>query len=98
MRRRYEKTEADQLEMMKHADRWPAWPLLPLRHRTRQAADGSGGKEMGFVFEDGNTGKAKPRVYIGLIYFHSMGLKLEDLPFEDYATLEAVVTAGWEVD
>ena len=92
------KTERDHLEMMQDANRWPAWPLLPLQHRSRKATDGSGGTELGFMLEDGYTGKAKPRVYIGLITFRSMGQKFEDLPVEDYASLEDVVMAGWEVD
>ena len=92
-------TEADHLEMMRNARRWPVWPLLPLRHRSREAKDGSGGRELGFMIEgNGFSGCARPRVYIGLITFRLMGRKLEDLPVEDYASLEDVARAGWEVD
>jgi hypothetical protein len=92
------RAEQDHLAMMRNANRWPVWPLLPLQHRSRKSADGSPFRETGFMFEDGNTGKAKPVVYIGVMYFHLMGLKLEDLPVEQYDSLEAVVAAGWEVN
>ena len=91
-------TENASLQMMQDASRWPVWPLLPLRHRSRRAQDGSGFHEMGFLIEDGCTGKAAPKVYIGLIFFQSMGLKLSDLPVEEYPTLEALVADGWEVN
>lgn len=96
--RPYERTETDDLEMMRNANRWPCWPLLPLRHATRREPDGSM-HLLGFMCEEnGMTGQAAPRVYVGSIYFQSEGKKLEDLPVEDYPYLDAVVRAGWRVN
>jgi hypothetical protein len=82
--------------MMQHAERWPAL-VLPLKHRTRTEPDGRFGL-LGFMIEDPERRQARPRVYEGCMYFHQMGMKLEDLPVKDYPDLEAVVADGWEVN
>ena len=82
--------------MMRHPERWPNF-LLPLKHRSRQEPDSSMGL-LGFMLEDIVTRQAAPKVYVGCIYFQTMGKRFEDLPMEEYADLEAVVAAGWEVN
>jgi hypothetical protein len=88
--------EVKHLEMMRHPERWPL-PVLPLRHRSHTERDGQFGL-LGFMFQDPQLGQADPKVYVGCIYFHQMGIKLEDLPVKEYPDLEAVVAAGWEVN
>lgn len=90
------KTEQDHLDMMRHPERWPQSLVLPLRHRTRTDGDGHG--LLGFMFEDYAKREAAPKVYVGLIFFRSMGLRLRDLPVEEFPSLEAVIAAGWRVD
>lgn len=92
-----ESTETAHLDMMRDANRWPCWPLLPMQHATRREPDGCMNL-LGFMCEDGFTGKAAPRVYVGSIYFRTEGRRLEDLPVEDYPDLQAVVNAGWKVN
>jgi hypothetical protein len=89
--------ETDHLEMMRRPERWPQVFILPLQHKTRREPDGSM-RLLGFMTLDVLTGQAVPKVYVGLIYYRSMGLKLEDMPVEEYADLDAVVAAGWEVN
>lgn len=89
------RTEKDHLDMMRHADRWPAWPFLPLKHRSRPCSLNTPLRETGFMFEaNDDSGEAAPKVYIGV-----MGItKPSEARFEMYDSLEAVVAAGWEVD
>jgi hypothetical protein len=89
-------SESDHLEMMKHPERWPSM-VLPLKHRSRREATCSMGL-LGFMLEDQNKRQAAPKVYVGSIFFHYEGKRFEDLPTEEYASLDAVVAAGWEVN
>ena len=92
-----EHTESHHVAMMRDANRWPCWPLLPLQHATRREPDGCM-HLLGFMCESGMSGAAAPRVYVGSIYFRTEGKRLQDLPVEDYPDLDAVVRAGWRVN
>ena len=92
---RWVKTETDHLEMMRHPERW-RFLILPLKHRSRTEPNGM--RVVGFICMNEQMTQGEPKVYVGCIFFHSMGQKLEDLPVEEYPSLEAVVRAGWEVD
>lgn len=88
--------ECNHLAMMQHPERWFSL-LLPVKHRSRQ--DSTGFKLLGFMFEqEGGARQAAPTVYLGTMFFLIDGGRLENLPTEKYASLEAVVAAGWEVD
>ena len=84
-------TVSDNIAMMKDPSRWPLYPFLPLKHRTRKAPDG--------VFPlHGTMVKFLPlRVYE--IGFHSMDseTKFEQLPRIEYPNIE-VLAEEWEVD
>jgi hypothetical protein len=82
--------------MMRHPERWPSM-VLPLKHRSRQEANFPMGL-LGFMLEDQDKRQAAPKVYVGSIFYHYEGKRFEDLPIEQYATLDAVVAAGWEVN
>lgn len=93
-----QESEAAHLEMMRDANRWPVWPLLPVQHVSRKEPDGCGMNLLGFMCEAGMTGQAAPKVYVGSMYFRTEGKRLEELPVEDYPNLEAVIAAGWRVN
>ena len=90
----HKSSEAIDLNLMQHPERWPGL-VLPVKHRTER--DGAM-PVCGFMFEDVKTQQAAPTIYIGLIYFQSMGIKFKDLPIRQFNSLEAVVAAGWMVD
>jgi hypothetical protein len=87
--------ECNHLDMMHHPERWQTL-VLPLKHRSRM--DPCGLRLLGFMFEDELKPQAFPKVYVGSIFFRTLGQRIEDLPIEHYASLDAVVAAGWEVD
>ena len=87
------RTEADHLEMMRHADRWPMWPYLPLKNRRRKCEMFPDMSATGIMLE-GDSGAAKPTVYLGVL---GLG-DIREWKVEEYASLEAVLLAGWEVD
>jgi hypothetical protein len=91
--------EAMHLDMMRHPERWSAMGgfILPLQHRTRKEPDQPGMNLLGFMFEDTEKRQARPRVYVGCMYFLD-GKNLDTFPTEEYSDLEAVVRAGWEVN
>jgi hypothetical protein len=87
------------LEMMQHPERWPICMTLPLRHKTRRDPDGSNFPLLGFLFEDAETEQAVPKVYVGCIdQFITGELAIDQIQVEEYASLEALVEAGWRVD
>lgn len=83
------KTISDDLQMMKSPDRWPLWPVLPLKRRYGDpfAADG-----LGFVWE-GEKG-VEPKVQIGMIF---MAKAAKDAKIVTYDSLEHVAQV-WRVD
>ena len=93
----YKDSETKHLEMMRNPATWPLWPMLPLRHRNEPDPDSTLGL-LGFMFEAMDKGQADPKVYVGCCHFRLMGKQLKDLPVREYADLEAVVAAGWEVN
>lgn len=87
------------LDMMRHPDRWPQWPCLPLKHVSKR--DETGFPLLGYLVErvPWMDASADPDV---------LDLRWVDLPLHaerpkpllDYprADLEALVADGWVVD
>lgn len=87
-------------EMIKHPDRWPAWPVLPLKRSRR---GGTGWPEDGFLLDERLGGELKfpATLYHGNIF--RLGgpdheKYLEDLKKEEFASAGAIIAAGWGVD
>jgi hypothetical protein len=74
------------LEFMKAYDKWPRWPMLPLKKR-----DDS--KICGFLL-----GTGYPVVYLKNIYGLKQGDTIENLPKQEYDSLQAILDDGWVID
>ena len=79
--------DKDDLAMMRDSNRWPLWPRLPVK---RPKGDGQM-PELGVMLHD--RGKAAPRIYLASVYED-----LSKVAVKEYASLEAVVADGWQVD
>ena len=82
------------LDFLKDPDRWPLWPLLPIkRSRPKQ------GPECALMFASG-----KPEVIFGDLYAldsrpgESYSEKFAGLQRKEYPTFEAMVADGWRPD
>lgn len=84
--------EHDHLEMMKSPDRWPLWPVLPLK---RRCANPGEFPECAFLMDVGGLDHVK--VYLGVIY-ELGGRKPSEFESKKYSDYEAVVADGWIVD
>lgn len=77
------------LSMMKSPNRWPCWPMLPLKHAMRKS---DGMPLIGFLFE---SNKYKYTVFVG----NMLDAKnISKMPREEFKSYEEVVAAGWVVD
>lgn len=79
----------DDKEMILSPSRWPCWPLLPLKRRTRDAND----PECGFICA---TNQASKRVFLGNIFTAKGDMK--STKFLDYSDVDALLADGWQVD
>lgn len=80
-------TETDDLNMMQTPNRWPQWPVLPLKKRKRERKD----EDFGFLREAGLSGTVPPVVHIGNIFGGEVTGKVEYDSLDD-------VAREWEVD
>lgn len=81
----------DDLEFLKDQDRWPSWPVQPVKHRREKDA---GLGRIGIVIPSG------PTVYLKNMYDLEGGLLadlLKDVPSEKYESWEELVK-DWQVD
>lgn len=74
----------DDLEMMKHPDRWPLGVALPLKRRLPDHS-----------YQNGYLLRPAPEVFTGNLYAAAVLPGSEPVM---YASLEDVVKAGWLVD
>lgn len=75
-------------EMIEHPARWPWFPLLPVK----KYINGQSAPVVGVIIE-----KHPNRVYrVGLFDLRTELLATTD--FDDFASLEDLLAAGWEVD
>lgn len=89
-----EHTREEELEMMRQPERWPWTTVLPLARRTPE------GKKLGFLWQPSmriSCPPPEPVVYLGDM-FSASGKEVTELDKQVYASLEAVVDDGWEVD
>lgn len=73
------------LVMLRHPDRWPRWPVLPLVR----------GATVGCLMADS---QGYVLLYCNIYALPRSAAEFEALRKEVYATAEAVLDAGWEVD
>lgn len=82
-------------EMIGDPDRWPRWPVLPVKRRV------GGDSVMGIVFADADLRDRHPAVY-ELNMYHIEGTvaecKAKAKAKHEYASIDALVTDGWVVD
>lgn len=77
------------LDMVKDPDRWPQWPILPLKR-------GDQNEEIGFLVASGI-----PTVYLKNIWALKPGPmrdQLEGVSNLGYSTFEELISDGWRVD
>lgn len=91
-RRDADRIERDvNLEFMRDPDKWPLWPILPLKRRSNIAGIPP---ETGFM-----AGGWPGIVYRGNLHEVKTGMNLNDhFSRSEFLSLEAVVAAGWRVD
>jgi hypothetical protein len=80
------------LEMMRDPNRWPAWPLLPVR-KDNDLSIISIDRPCGFIIEDPAL---KHTVFKGNIFMPPEDIST--LPKEEFTSFEAMYEAGWRVD
>jgi len=71
-----------EVNMMSTPNKWPAWPMLPLKR----------GSSIGFLFDND---KVKTTVFLGNIF---CGKAPSTLPKMEYTSYEAIYNDGWRVD
>lgn len=81
--------KARDLTMLQHPERWPRWPVLPLKRYHGKPDD----PELGLII----AGGASPiRVYLGCIFLFSGPTHTSK--YMEYPSLAAVIGDGWWVD
>lgn len=81
---------AENLSIIKDADSWVQFPLLPLVKR------GSGWPETGFLVVD--RGFTIYKMNMWELVEGPLSPQIENVPTETFASAEALLDAGWEVD
>lgn len=76
------------LRFMKSSDKWPRWPLLPIKQRGEP-----GFPNVGFL-----VCGAGPVVHRGAIFAVNPGDRWDSFSREMYESFEALYAAGWRVD
>lgn len=82
----------DDLKMMKSPDRWPSWPYLPLKRRSKAPGRPP---ETGVLMEDGLREEPVLKFAPGANLFHLDELDVNSIVDADP---ERLVAEGWEVD
>lgn len=86
-------TSEEELDMMRDPNRWPHTTMLPLIKRTKGAWP-----ETGFLYQPSmqvNCPSPEPVVYLGNMF---EGARPADREKVTYASFEAIIADGWEVD
>lgn len=90
-----EKERKEDLGMMKNPDTWLRWPILPMKKIEKEEER----PKLGFMLATG-----KPIVYTRNMYeLAHIGVKtvkeiMENVSNTEYASFEAVLDDGWQVD
>ena len=87
------KTKFDDKEMILNPERWPCWPVLPLKHRTKDFFEEDA---LGFLVDDLVNNKPF-QVYLESIYLIPKDGNLAGLKHTTYADLDKLVE-DWRVD
>jgi hypothetical protein len=95
-------TTMEQLEMLEQynrkripdTNRWPLWPLLPLKNRLRQDPAIPGTPLCGLLTSN-DVEAGKFIVRIGLIFFRYTAEEWAALPQEVYSSIDELLVAGW---
>jgi len=93
-------TVGDDAEMIRSYNRWPAWPMLPVKRRNNSLED----KNLGVLLSDqahadAVKGKGKIIVYHVYLFLPPEGKAgWEAAPKTEYDTVEAMLADGWVVD
>lgn len=81
----------DDEEMMQSPEKWPLWPVLPVKQRNGMSSSRLG------IMREGAFG-VKPVVYLVTLYEVKTGQSWDDLEKFEYLDFEGVVDDGWVVD
>jgi hypothetical protein len=80
--------KARDMAMLLDPDKWPRWPLLPVKHR--RLLDWDKPDAFGFVVDD-DALHSKWRVYIGLAWSGSIMRAVESATYIEYETPQALL-------
>lgn len=72
------------VEFMKDPDKWPYWPVLPLKRYVNNNL------ECGLIFASG-----EPKIFLTNVF---AGKNLEEVDTISYESYEALTGAGWMID
>jgi hypothetical protein len=82
-------TRSEELAMMSEPDRWPQWPLLPI-------------KLLGHAFEEEGTGllfaDKQPIIYLINLWAVKDQEQLRNAKQLKFTSFESILDAGWVVD
>lgn len=85
--------QLDDRAFISDPNRWPCWPLLPIKRGNQQLND----KNLGVLFD--TDPKKGYRVYHCYLFDLPMPQKqFAQVPHTDYATVDALLADGWMVD
>lgn len=88
-------TDQDDLKMMLNDSKWPMWPLLPLKHRTRRGEHNF--PDCGFLIAVGEKEDEKERWTVYLALSYEFPKDLSKVKKELFASAEDV-NKEWMVD
>lgn len=76
--------ERNDLEMIRHPDNWPIWPVLPMKRNV------GGQLEMGYFWN--------PSIYRDIMTFYIGNIYDQKHALEQNTSPEQVLQEGWRVD
>ena len=76
-------------EFIDDPDRWPNWPMLPVKRRDNSLAN----KNLGLLIDQGKKTRT-----VFHVYMFDLPDSFEDAPKTEYANTDAMVADGWRVD
>lgn len=84
----------DHKAMISDPDRWPCWPFLPVKKRGNPPS--ISGKTLGLLCYTEEFVERK-KVVVYHVYLFDV-IDLTACPTTEYASIDDLVAAGWEVD